>query len=82
MTINGFKVDPTRSSQHFCPSLSMSIHASSTLSLLTRAGDPAVAGAEPAPLLVSLTFSLEPDGTSTALHLLPGYFSPRSSQCI
>lgn len=40
VTINGFKVDPTRSSQHFCPSLTMSANPSSSLFLLTRAGHP------------------------------------------
>lgn len=40
VTIHGFKVDPTRSSQHFCPSLTMSANPSSSLSLLTHTGDP------------------------------------------
>lgn len=40
VTINGFKVDPTRSSQHFCLSLTTSANPSSSLSLLTCAGDP------------------------------------------
>lgn len=40
VTIHSFKVDPTRSSQHFCPSLTMSANLSSSLSLLTNAGDP------------------------------------------
>lgn len=40
VTIHSFKVGPTRSSQHFCPSLTMSANLSSSLSLLTHAGDP------------------------------------------
>lgn len=40
VTIHSFKVGPTRSSQHFCPSLTMSANLSSSLSLLTNAGDP------------------------------------------
>lgn len=62
VTIHSFKVDPTRSSQHFCPSLTMSANPSSSLSLLTHAGDPGWF------VLLSQTLSCQPH-ISHAVHL-------------
>lgn len=78
VTIHSFKVDPTRSSQHFCPSLTMSANPSSSLSLLTHAGDPGWF------VLLSQTLSCQPH-ISHAVHLkrdgrlLPGALYGASS---
>lgn len=78
VTIHSFKVDPTRSSQHFCPSLTMSANPSSSLSLLTHAGDPGWF------VLLSQTLSCQPH-ISHAVHLkrdgrlLPGALHGASS---